>query len=103
MDKQIGLFKLITGDEIVAEYVVNEYFYTFKAPRKVFIAQTGPKEFGVKLMGWMLGNVDGEFQIAAAHVVTATEQLSEVLRNGYLKETSPIDLSATAPTTLVTP
>ncbi len=103
MEKQIGLFKLVTGEEIIAEYEVNEFFYTFKAPRKVFIAQTGPKEFGVKLMAWMLGNPDGEFPVAAAHVVTPTEQMTELLRNGYLKETSPIDLSATAPTTLVTP
>ncbi len=103
MDKQIGLFKLVTGEEVVAEYQVNEFFYTIKAPRKVFIAQTGPKEFGVKLMAWMLGNQDGEYQIQAAHIVVATEEISEILRNGYLKETSPIDLSAVPPATLVTP
>ena len=106
MEKTIGLFKLVTAEEVIAEYEVNEFFYTLKAPRRIYAGQVGGTNekpiFGTKMIAWMLGNIDGEFQIAASHVVAATEEIADLLKKGYLKETSPLDLSAVPSSTIVT-
>jgi len=101
MDKTIGLFKMINGDEVVAEYEVNEFFYTLKAPRRILLIPAGPNELIKKLIAWMIGNPNGEFTVQAAHILTASEEMVDELKNGYLKETSPIDLSAVPPASII--
>jgi hypothetical protein len=102
MDKQLGLFKLVNGDEVVAEYGVNEYFYTFKAPRRILLIPAGPSELVKKLIAWMTGNPNGEFTVQAAHIITATDEMQDELKQAYLKEVSPIDLSQATPTSIIT-
>lgn len=100
-DRVTALFKLISGEEVIAEYKTDNEFYILKQPRKVFLAQQG-SSFGVKLMPWVIGNPDGVFPIHSSHVITCSPDASKELVQGYLGETSSIDLSATAPKSIIT-
>jgi hypothetical protein len=100
-DNQIGLFKLITGDEVIAQYVSDGDFYVLKQPRKVFLAQMPGGGIGVKLMPWIIGSPDGIFPVHSGHTVTVCAEPSEQLVNGYISETSGLDLSAAAPKSIV--
>jgi hypothetical protein len=100
-EKQIALFKLFTGEEVIAEYKNDGEFYVLKQPRKVFLAQMPDRTYGVKMMPWIIGNPDGVFPVHSGHVVTVSPTPTEQLLNGYLSETSGLDLSAAAPKTIV--
>ena len=99
--KEIALFKLLSGEEVIAEYKTDGEFYVFKSPRKVFIAQVGPNQFGVKLAPWIVGNVNGVFPVHSAHVVTVSAEVAEELKTGYISETTGLDLSQTVSTKII--
>jgi hypothetical protein len=50
----------------------------------------------------MTGNPNGEFTVQAAHIITATDEMQDELKQAYLKEVSPIDLSQATPTSIIT-
>lgn len=99
-ENQYAIFKLISGEEVVTEYKIDDHFYIFRKPRKVVImpVQGG---FGIKLLPWVAGNPDGVFPIPSDHVMTVSIEMTEHILAGYKKETSPLDLSATTPTSIV--
>jgi hypothetical protein len=103
MEKTVALFKLISGEELIAEYKSDGEFYVLKSPRKVFVQQTSQTTFGVKVAPWLVGAPDGVFPVHAGHILTVCAEPNPELVAGYLKETSPIDLSATAPKSIIAP
>lgn len=101
-EKLIALFKLVSGEEVLSEYKLDEEFYILKAPRRVFVAQMpGNQGMGVKMMPWIVGNPDGAFPVGSHHVLTVSADVEEQLKAGYLQQTSPIDLSQSAPAKLI--
>lgn len=104
-EKQVALFKLMTGEEVLAEYTMDDEkapeYYLLKAPRRVFIQQVGPSQFGIKMSPWIVGHPDGVFPIHSTHVVTVSVEMESQLKDGYLQQTSPIDLSASAASTKI--
>jgi hypothetical protein len=101
MSSEIGLFKLISGEEVITEFKLGEQdsdlagYYFFQAPRRIYVAQVAPNQFGIKLAPWVVGNPDGAFPVHTSHILTVTDQVTEELKNGYKSETSPLDLSQT--------
>lgn len=92
----IGLFKLITGEEIVTEFNAIEGHPTdveFVKPRKMMIVPASPTEFGVRMIPWLIGDPDGTFPISLSNIVAMSEA-PEKLQIGYLKETSNIQIAS---------
>lgn len=100
-DAQIGLFKLISGEEIVTEYTSDEQFYLFRAPRKIVLVQVSPTEARPRLMPWMIGDSNGTFPVYSGHVITPSATMDESLKTAYLQDVSGLDLSATTPKKIV--
>ena len=102
-DKQIGIFKLITGEEVIAEFKNDNDMYILRKPRLVFLQQVGPTQFATKIRPWIISCIDGIFPLHVSSVITVgTEtEIEESLKNGYIAETSGLDLSQAAPTKLV--
>lgn len=94
-ERQIAVFKLITGEEVVAEYKIDEQFYVLKQPRRIVLQQTGPTTVRPNLVQWMIGNPEGVFPVNSGHVVTVSAEIEESLRKGYIAQTSVIDQSQT--------
>lgn len=98
-DKDIGLFKMVSGEEIISEYKVGGEempdYYLIRAPRLLFLAQVSQTEVGIKMRPWIIGNSDGVFPVHSAHILTVSNEIPEAIKAGYMKETSPLDLSAT--------
>lgn len=93
----IGLFKLISGEEVVSKYVNDGEFYVLNQPRRVYVAaMPGNQGMGVKLMPWIVGLPDGTFPVHSAHVLTVSATIEEGLMAGYKQQISPIDLSQAA-------
>lgn len=100
--EDIALFKLVTGEELIAQYKVDEGFYFLKAPRKIVLAQLGPNQVGPKMFPWLLGNHNGIFPVVSTFVVTVSAEIEdENLKNAYVQETTGIDLSQAAPSKLI--
>lgn len=97
---EIALFKLLTSEEVIAEYTIDD-LYLLKAPRRLFASPTPDGGMGVRMMPWIIGNPDGVFPIHASHVVSVSAEMSDQLKNGYIKETTGIDMSATTPTKII--
>lgn len=101
-DQTIAVFKLITGEELVAEYKNDGEFYILKAPRKIVLMPVGPGQFVPKLMPWFVSCADGVFPIHSGHVVSVAAQgIDEKLFTAYQTEISGIDLSAATPKSII--
>ncbi len=100
-DKQIGVFKLITGEELISEFVIDKDMYVLRKPRQVYLMQVGPNQFGLKIRPWVVSNENGTFPLHVSSVITVSSEIEESLKNGYITETSGIDMSQATPQKLV--
>lgn len=91
----IGLFKLTSGEEIVAEY--EETFDAFKltAPRAILLGRT-PQGLQLQLGPWILSEQDDEYTVGKQHIVTFNLDISPQLTDAYLSNTSGLDVQSNA-------
>jgi hypothetical protein len=92
--ESIGLFKLTTGEEIIAEYNddSNETF-TLTAPRSV-IPQRG-KDGGIviNIGPWFFSAPDESFIMSKSHVLAFTDTVEKGLRDAYFTNTSGLQIA----------
>lgn len=93
----IKCFKLTTGEEIIADQVASVHdYYRLAKPRVLVAQQTGPRTVGVVAMvPWMFCDPDGQHRLYKQFVIGEPHQsLPKDLEDGYLKETSGIEIAA---------
>lgn len=97
--ENIGVFKLVTGEEIVTEFEsLTADSVTFKKPRMIVLSQdqrTG--KVGMQLGPWILTEQDGDYRVDRNNIVTM--KIAEVdprLVQTYLKNTTGIDVQTAA-------
>lgn len=95
-NRDIGVFKLTTGEELISEYAVDENMkdlYVLRKPRLVYLQPIAQNKFALRLKPWIDSQPDGIFPVYAGHVLTVSVEIDESLRNGYIAETTGIDMS----------
>jgi hypothetical protein len=91
----IGLFKLVTGEEIVTRYTeLNETQYSIDSPRILMLVQTGPAEMGIRMAPWIVGDVDGNFILNKDKIVVYSQSVPKQLEDGYIQQTSGLTLAS---------
>lgn len=92
----IGLFKLTSGEEIVAEYTAEDSSsFTLKAARAILLSRT-QQGLSLQLGPWILSEQDQEYPIGKQHIVTYTLKVSPKLIEAYLKNTTGLDVQTNA-------
>lgn len=94
-DDKIGLFKLVSGEEIVAKYEDGANTFTLKAARAILLGRT-PQGLTLQLGPWILSEQDSEYVIDKNHVLTYNLKVSPQLGDAYLKNTTGIDIQTNA-------
>lgn len=92
----IGLFKLTSGEEVVATFSGIEGHPTdvlLSKPRKMMLMPTGPSSFDIRMLPWIIGHVDGEFPVSLGNVMTMIEAPAK-LEELYTKQVSQIALAS---------
>jgi hypothetical protein len=94
---QINVFKLITGEEIIARTAeapaqigLKPISYQIEKPRIIGINQA-PEGLSLSLTPWLLGNVNADIVIPAISVIV-TYKPSDRLEKVYLEQTSGLKL-----------
>ena len=92
----IKIFKLVNGDELIAEVVSGHQAINWKVRRVRMIlmqqhAQSG--QIGLGLLPWLASNIDGEVEIYSASLMTLPFDPEENLQKEYLSQTSGIALA----------
>lgn len=101
MDTQnIGLFKLTSGEEIVAQYIETEYTYVIKAARAILLARDSTG-LTLQLGPWILSEQNSEYVINKLHVVTTNLKISPKLEKAYLENVTGVKIETNA-TKLIT-
>lgn len=102
MNKGIKSFKLVGGDEIVAEIVRTELGtrsqnWVIKRPLAIKFQPMGQGQIGLALVPWTLSNPTIEELCLNEKAVIAQYEPSATVERQYLQQTSGIELSATSP------
>ena len=92
----IKIFKLVNGDEIIAEVVSGEGAINWKIQKIRMIlmqqhAQSG--QIGLGLLPWLASNVNGEFELFPASLMGPPFDPEEPLQKEYLSQTTGIALA----------
>lgn len=95
IEDKIGLFKLTSGEEIVAEYEENQNVFTLSKARAILLGRT-PQGLTLQLGPWILSEQDAEYTIDKNHIVTYNLNISPQLTEAYLKNTTGIDVLTNA-------
>lgn len=92
----IGLFKLITGEEIVAKYeTLFGGQIKISSPRTVAPVQTGQGTISVMLIPWLIGSPDAEdITIQESHIVGKLYTVPKMMEDNYLSQISKLDLTS---------
>ena len=99
--KEIGVFVLVSGIEIIAEYTADKEFYLLKQPRRIIGQPAGPNKISIGLVPWVMSNPDGIFPVHSGHVVTVTAKIEDNILTNYFSQTTGIDMSAASSGNLV--
>jgi len=100
---KINSFKMITGEEIVAEVMEEGAdFIKVKKPRQLGLAQVQvPGEEGPRLIPhyvpWLLTNANGEMDIIKGNILARVPSIPSEYEALYLQETTGLDLSSKLP------
>lgn len=95
IEDKIGLFKLTSGEEIVAEYEDSLNVFTLSKARAILLART-KEGLTLQLGPWILSEQDASYTIDKNHVVAYNLNLSAQLTQAYLKNTTGIDVLTNA-------
>lgn len=95
VEDKIGLFKLTSGEEIIAEYVETINQFTLAKVRAILLGRT-QTGLTLQLGPWILSEQDAEYSIDKSHIVTYNLKVSPQLAEAYLKNTTGIDVLTNA-------
>jgi hypothetical protein len=93
---QYGVFKLITGQEIIAEWVEAPTAFMLTAVRAIIPRQINQR-IDLGLGFWFLSAPDDVFIIAKDKIIAYTEQLDQDLINAYIKNVTGLEIANTLP------
>lgn len=102
MNKSIKSFKLVGGDEIVAEIVrtalgTAAQNWVIKRPLAIKFQPMGQGQIGLALVPWALSNPTIDELHLPEKAVIAQYEPSATVERQYLQQTSGIELSAVSP------
>lgn len=89
--REIKVFKLLSGEEIIAHTYCTYFSWTLEKPRAVIMAPGPQGTVGVGIVPWIASNVDGTFKVNDSHIITTTDP-NENLKTEYLQQTTGIQL-----------
>ncbi len=93
----VGLFKLTSGEEVVAEYTGEDSnSFTLKKVRAILLGRTPQGGLTLQLGPWILSEQDSEYTIGKNHLLTYNLKISPQLTEAYLKNTTGIDVQTNA-------
>lgn len=95
-DDDIGLFKLTSGEEIVAQFIEDEDKFTVRAARAVLLGRTPKGGLTLQLGPWILSEQDSIYEIKKTHIVTTNLKISPQLAEAYLKNVTGLDVQTNA-------
>ena len=92
---EIKVFKLVNGDELIAEVVSGHGAVNWKIKKIRMVlmqqhAQSG--QLGLGLLPWLASNVDGEFELYSTALVGVPFNPEDELQKAYLQQTTGIAL-----------
>lgn len=89
--------KLSTGEEVIGsieDYIeLNNEDFKIKNPRRIEVAMSRDGLAGLSLIPFMIGCPEGEVVIEKSHVVAYVKSVPKQLEDGYLQQTSGIQLA----------
>lgn len=96
-NENIGLFKLTSGEELVAE-ITDEASNTFtlRAARAILLGRDTKGGLSLQLGPWILSEQDAEYTIGKQHIVTYNLKLSSQLIDAYLSNVSGLHVKSNA-------
>ena len=100
MSDEIQCFKLKSGEEMITRIVSSEEnHFVLDRPRVLVAQQTGPNQLGiVAMVPWMFSDPDGEILLYKDQIAGELRRdVPKALEDGYLKETSGIELATSLP------
>ena len=86
---EIKVFKLLNGDEIIAEVVKQGPNWTIKKIRMVLMQQT-QQGIGLGLLPWLATNINDEFELFPTSLMGVPFEPEENLKKEYLQQTTGI-------------
>ena len=91
----IRLFKLVTGEEMIAKVVKEDNNrWNVESPRVLVAQPTGNGQMGIAMIPWIVGAPDCTTTLSEKDIVgTPISNLSKQLEDGYLSQTSGIALA----------
>jgi len=92
---EIKLFKMNTGEEIIAKVVKQDGdMLTLASPRVLMAQQVQSGQVGIAMIPWLMGAPDMDIQISVEDVVgIPVGDLPKQLSDGYLQQTTGIALA----------
>lgn len=92
----IGLFKLTSGEEIVAEFVEGENTFTLKSARAILLGRDAKGGLSLQLGPWILSEQNAEYTISKNHIVTYNLNVSAQLISAYISNTTGLAVATNA-------
>jgi len=90
----IKVFKLISGEEVIAEVVQQlQPTWTIRKARGLHIQQTQAGHIGIGMIPWLAGNVEGEVEIRETALMTNPYDPEANLEKEYLQQTTGIAIA----------
>lgn len=96
-NSNIGLFKLTSGEEVVAEVVAEDSSHVvLKAPRAILLGRDTKGGLSLQLGPWILSEQNSEYWIGNQHIVTCNMKVSPQLIDAYLSNVSGLTVKSNA-------
>jgi hypothetical protein len=90
------MFKALNGEEVVAHLIEDTEQEVTIEKARVLATQQNPNDPGtmsVGLIPWFVGAPDETVTISKAHIFATVKVIPMTLQDGYIQQTSSIDLS----------
>lgn len=103
---EVKVFKIVTGEEVVAELVSQRFVsdanvpekivsYSIRRPHTLQFQQVAPGQIGLAFVPWVLSNPSiEELKVPASAVIIPPFDADPQVERQYLEQTSGISLSA---------
>jgi hypothetical protein len=94
MSRELALFKLVSGEEVIATVLEQkETYYVLKDVRTFIVIPNGQQSYALDIVPLLRGEPDGEMTLFR-HAVTGTCKVSADLERAYLSRTSGIEIAS---------
>lgn len=95
LQDNIGLFKLVSGEEIVSKYQESLNIFTLTAARAILLGRT-TQGLTLQLGPWILSEQNADYIVDKEHILTYNLKVSPQLVEAYLKNTTGLDVQTNA-------